>query len=155
MNPGRMIKAAASKGWCEWLDSLEWDTYHTLTFKEDTAPEQGDKEFNRYIRFINEARWGKRYRKKGCGINWVKASERQRPPLALPPFSTPPAGGGAGPSPGPTGTGGAIRRRPEPGGGWATASRRLDSRRAATRAGQRAARRRAGRQAGAGNLGSG
>jgi len=72
------VGVAAAKGWASWLDTFKWETYLTLTFKSDTAPEQAGKEYGRYIRFINETIFGKRYRRKGNGISWVSAIEHQR-----------------------------------------------------------------------------
>jgi len=72
------VAVDAVKGWTEWLDTFTWDQYHTLTFKEDTHPEQAEKEFRRYMRKINETIYGKRYRRRGDGVSWTCAMERQR-----------------------------------------------------------------------------
>jgi len=72
------VAVAAQDGWAKWLNELPWDMYHTLTFKDRTAPEQAEKEFHRYVRRINERLYGKRYRKKGTAINWARALEYQK-----------------------------------------------------------------------------
>ena len=64
--------------WSEWLDGMEWDWYVTLTFKNEIHPEQAERNFRRWVRRLNEKRHGKRFRKKGKGISWVRAIEMQR-----------------------------------------------------------------------------
>lgn len=65
--------------WAEYIDKFgPFSWYLTLTFREEVHPEQADKRYRRFVRNVNEALYGKRYRKKGKGITYVRAQEWQK-----------------------------------------------------------------------------
>ena len=75
--------------WARWIADQPWQWYVTLTFASDdpnaftTKAETKHCEFaqrcyRRWIRVLNERRFGKRFRKKGLGISHVQAIELQK-----------------------------------------------------------------------------
>lgn len=67
------------EGWVEFVSRFEpFELYCTLTFIEDTHPEQAERRFKRFIRKINESLYGRRYREKRKSIYYVRAIELQR-----------------------------------------------------------------------------
>jgi len=76
-NPG--FKLSLTRAWVSFLSQFEpFELYSTFTFREEVHPEQADRRFNRYIRYINEELFGRRYREKGKGIYYVRALEVQK-----------------------------------------------------------------------------
>jgi len=56
-------------GWVEFIKRFEpFYLYVTLTFKDPKHPEAADKAFFRWIRYINECLYGRRYREKKKGV---------------------------------------------------------------------------------------
>ena len=65
--------------WTGFIGRFEpFDWYLTLTFREEIHPELADRRYRRFVRQINEALFGRRFREKGKGIYHVKASEYQK-----------------------------------------------------------------------------
>jgi len=68
-----------NEAWVKFIGHFEpYHWYATLTFKNEVSQGRAEKQFKRWIRFINECLYGRRYRNKGTGVAWVKAIERQR-----------------------------------------------------------------------------
>jgi len=81
LEPTQLVKQpdTLQDSWIEFVSRFEpWELYCTLTFIEDTHPEQAERRFKRFIRSINESLYGRRYRERGKSIYWVKALEYQR-----------------------------------------------------------------------------
>jgi len=73
------IKVDLKEAWAEFIKRFEPYTWFvTLTFKEARHPESADKAFKRWIRFINECLYGRRYRDKKKGVTWIKCMEYQK-----------------------------------------------------------------------------
>jgi hypothetical protein len=73
------IPITLEDAWADFLDRLgPWEWYTTHTFREEIHPEQADRRYNRFIRNINQALFGKRFVEQGKGIYHVKAIEYQR-----------------------------------------------------------------------------
>lgn len=74
------MRILAGESWADWLkdDRWGWQYFVTLTFKQDVHPEQANRCFRRWVRRINEKTFGKRYRRSGQGITWVRGLEFQR-----------------------------------------------------------------------------
>jgi len=67
------------EGWVGFIERFE--PYHwfvTLTFKDDVTNVRANKQFARFMRRLNEALYGRRYREKGLGLPYVNARERQK-----------------------------------------------------------------------------
>lgn len=58
------------------LEPLDW--FATFTFREPVHPEQANRRYYRFIRTLNEMRFGKHYREKGQGVYHVNAMEWQK-----------------------------------------------------------------------------
>jgi len=68
-----------SGAWAWWIATLaDWRLYCHLTFKEEIHPEEAGKIFNRWVRELNKLCFGKRYRERREGIDWVRGLEYQR-----------------------------------------------------------------------------
>jgi len=66
-------------GWSRFIEKFSpYDLYVTLTFEQDTHPEQADRRYKRFVRKINQSLFGRRYREQEKGIYWVRALELQR-----------------------------------------------------------------------------
>jgi len=66
------------EAWVEFIECFEpYHWYVTLTFKNAVTNTRANKQFHRYMRRINEALFGKRFRDKGLGVPYVNARERQ------------------------------------------------------------------------------
>jgi len=66
------------EAWVFFIESFEpYHWYCTLTFKNNVSNLRANKQFHRYMRRINEALFGKRFREKGLGLPYVNARERQ------------------------------------------------------------------------------
>ncbi len=58
-----------SESWAEFIEKFEpFSWYLTLTFREKIHPEQANRRYMRFVRRLNEAIYGKRYREKGKGV---------------------------------------------------------------------------------------
>lgn len=67
------------EAWAEFIKRFEPYTWFvTLTFKEARHPESADKAFKRWIRYINECLYGRRYRDKKKGVTYIKCMEYQK-----------------------------------------------------------------------------
>jgi len=66
--------------WVDFMSKFEayYDLFVTLTFKQEIHPEEATKRYYRFVRKINEALFGRNYRKQGKGVVWVKALEFQK-----------------------------------------------------------------------------
>lgn len=75
--------------WARWIAEQPWQWYVTLTFASEdphafTAKaevkhcEFAQRCYRRWIRSINEERFGKRFRRKGHGVSHVQAIELQK-----------------------------------------------------------------------------
>ena len=72
------IKVDLQKAWVNFIEKFEpYRWFVTLTFKDETHPEQADKRYFRWIRHINEVLYGKRWREHQEGTTWFKAVEYQ------------------------------------------------------------------------------
>jgi len=81
LEPTKLVKRPQTleQGWVEFVSRFEpFELYCTLTFIEDTHPEQAERRFKRFIRKINESLFGRRYRERKKGIYYVRALELQR-----------------------------------------------------------------------------
>jgi len=68
-----------NEAWVKFIERFE--PYHwfvTLTFKDDVTNARANKQFARFMRGMNEALYGRRYREKGLGLPYVNARERQK-----------------------------------------------------------------------------
>jgi len=73
------IKVSLQEGWVEFIKRFEpYEWYVTLTFKDPKHPESADKAFFRWIRYINECLYGRRYREKKKGVTYIKCMEYQK-----------------------------------------------------------------------------
>jgi len=73
------VKVDLKEAWVELINRFEpFDLYVTLTFKEPKHPESADKAFFRWIRYINECLYGRRYREKKKGVTYIKCMEYQK-----------------------------------------------------------------------------
>ncbi len=73
------IKVELKEAWAEFIKRFEpYEWYVTLTFKEPKHPEAADKAFIRWIRYINECLYGRRYRERKKGVTYVKCMEYQK-----------------------------------------------------------------------------
>lgn len=63
------------KGLIKRYEPYEW--FATLTFRDEIHPEQANKHYMRFIRIMNEDRFGKRYREKGLGTYYFRTTEYQ------------------------------------------------------------------------------
>jgi len=71
-------KQTLQDAWVEFIEGFEpYHWYVTLTFKNAVTNTRANKQFHRYMRRINEALFGKRFREKGLGLPYVNARERQ------------------------------------------------------------------------------
>jgi len=53
------------ESWAEFIEKFEpFSWYLTLTFREEIHPEQANMRYMRFVRRLNEAIYGKRYREK-------------------------------------------------------------------------------------------
>jgi hypothetical protein len=65
--------------WIQFIRKLEpLDWFATFTFREPVHPEQANRRLHRFIRTLNEIRFGKRYREKGLGVCLINALEWQK-----------------------------------------------------------------------------
>lgn len=61
------------------MERWPWDWFCTLTFRGDAVhPEAADKRFRVWVSKINRELYGRRWRKRGQGVRWVRAMEMQR-----------------------------------------------------------------------------
>lgn len=65
------------QAWCDLLGRWPWDLFGNHTFREDTHPESAFKRFRLFISILNRKLYGPRWHKRGQGIRWVCAMERQ------------------------------------------------------------------------------
>jgi hypothetical protein len=67
------------QAWAEFLGQWTWEWFCTLTFVEDRVhPERADKCFRVWLARVNEAAYGKRWRRQGKGVTWARGAEFQR-----------------------------------------------------------------------------
>ena len=55
----RHERAATRAAWGEWLESLPWNHFATLTFKYDTSSDAAVREFNRWVRRLEQRAQGR------------------------------------------------------------------------------------------------
>jgi len=73
------IKVDLQEAWVEFIKRFEpFYLYVTLTFKDPKHPEAADKAFFRWIRYINECLYGRRYREREKGVTYFKCMEYQK-----------------------------------------------------------------------------
>lgn len=63
--------------WIDLLGRWPWDLFGNHTFREDVHPEAAFKAFRLFISMLNRKLYGPRWHKRGKGIRWVCAMERQ------------------------------------------------------------------------------
>jgi len=74
-NPQQQLKEA----WADLLSRWRWEWFCTLTFVEERVhPERADKCFRVWLARVNEAVFGKRWRRQGKGVSWARGVEFQR-----------------------------------------------------------------------------
>lgn len=67
--------------WCDLVRRIdeaqpaEWFCH--FTFADNVHPEQGDRRFRRFLRVVNEAVFGRRFRERGQGTWAIRATEYQ------------------------------------------------------------------------------
>jgi len=65
--------------WTEFLKKWEWEQFGTFTFREEPGhPEVADKLYRVLVSKVNRGLYGPRWHKKGLGITWTLAVERQQ-----------------------------------------------------------------------------
>ena len=65
--------------WADWLRKFEpFGWFVTPTFKVDVSQDFADRQYRGWVRSINEALYGRRYRQRGLGITHIRATERQK-----------------------------------------------------------------------------
>jgi hypothetical protein len=75
----RFPKQELKDGWVELLGRWAWEWFATLTFERPRVhPEGADKTFRAWISKVNDARFGRRWRKQGKGVLWARGIEFQR-----------------------------------------------------------------------------
>jgi hypothetical protein len=68
-----------SEAWIQFIRRLEpLDWFCTFTFRDPVHPEQANRRYQRFIRTLNEYRFGKRFREKGEGVVSINATEWQK-----------------------------------------------------------------------------
>ena len=73
--PKQELKAA----WVELLGRYAWEWFCTLTFEQARVhPERADKCFRVWLALVNQAAFGKRWRRQGKGVLWARGIEFQR-----------------------------------------------------------------------------
>ena len=73
------VKVYLKDAWINFIKRFEpFYLYVTLTFKEPKHPEAADKAFFKWIRYINECLYGRRYREKKKGVTYIKCMEYQK-----------------------------------------------------------------------------
>ena len=73
--PKQELKAA----WVELLGRYAWEWFCTLTFRQAWVhPERADKCFRVWLAMVNQAAFGKRWRRQGKGVLWARGIEFQR-----------------------------------------------------------------------------
>jgi hypothetical protein len=66
-------------GWVELLGRKPWEWFVTLTFREDRVHEErAEKSFRYWVAQVNNAAFGRRWRRQGKGVLWARATEWQR-----------------------------------------------------------------------------
>lgn len=75
---GMMNKSATRAAWIEFIKRYQYEWYLTLTFKFEVSPEHAVRQFNHFIRKINEQVYGRRYREKKQGVHFVRVIENQQ-----------------------------------------------------------------------------
>lgn len=71
--------ASLFEAWIQFIRKLEpLDWFCTFTFKDPVHPEQANRRYHRFLRILNEYRFGKRFREKGLGVLSVNATEWQK-----------------------------------------------------------------------------
>lgn len=63
------------EAWRQWLSQLPWDWFATLTFTDEIHPDWANRLWHRWSRQLSEEAFGRRYRKRGVGVSWVRATE--------------------------------------------------------------------------------
>ncbi len=58
------------------LEPLDW--FCTFTFREPVHPEQANRCLGRFVKMLNEIKFGKRYREKSLGVCLINALEWQK-----------------------------------------------------------------------------
>lgn len=75
----RFPKQELKDGWVELLGRWRWEWFCTLTFEQlRVHPERADKCFRVWLAKVNEAAFGKRWRRRGKGVLWARGIEFQR-----------------------------------------------------------------------------
>lgn len=64
-------------GWVGFLDRWPWDLFGSFTFRDDPHPEAADKRFRVFISTLNRQLYGRRWYKRGEGVTFCVAMERQ------------------------------------------------------------------------------
>ena len=73
-NPQQLKEA-----WADLLARWRWEWFCTLTFAEDRVhPERADKCYRVWLARVNEAVFGRRWRRQGKGVLWARGIEFQR-----------------------------------------------------------------------------
>jgi len=73
------FKLDLHQAWVNFIKTFEpFQWYVTLTFKEPKHPESADKAFFRWIRYINECLYGRRFREIKKGVTYFKCMEYQK-----------------------------------------------------------------------------
>jgi hypothetical protein len=68
-----------TEAWADFLGRWSWEWFCTLTFeRERVHPERADKCFRLWLAKLNEACFGRRWRRKGLGVLWARGTEFQR-----------------------------------------------------------------------------
>lgn len=73
------VNTSICEAWIQLIRRIEpLDWFGTFTFRDPVHPEQANRRLSRFVRTLNETRFGKRYREKGLGICLVNAIEWQK-----------------------------------------------------------------------------
>ena len=67
------------EGWADLLERWPWEWFCTLTFADPRVhPETASKRFRVWIAWVNRARFGRRWYRRGQGVTWARGLELQR-----------------------------------------------------------------------------
>jgi hypothetical protein len=73
------VNGSLREAWIQLIRRIEpLDWFATFTFREPVHPEQANRRLHKFVRTLNEIRFGKRYREKGLGICLISAIEWQK-----------------------------------------------------------------------------
>lgn len=73
-----MTTLALQQGYLELLSRWRWDLFVTNTFRTELHPDKADRLWRCWISKMNRWLYGHRWEKRGLGLYWCRAQERQQ-----------------------------------------------------------------------------